>query len=263
MRKVTVMTRPPASSSIKEPCDAGTVPSREPAAATASTIASKDTAAPPTSEAEADAVLCEDARYTGTLKFYRPKAGYGIIVVDPEYCRNPSQQEGGGGGPLDSELRVLRSSIHAGGEQPHYMENLAVEFNVRRIPDSGGKVQVHNVTLPGEVPLMQAVLENRQAVDSQAYRGEVKLWNARQGWGFIKVDPSMRLPPHAEARLAQQARAAAQRAAAWGRRTSDEELVYCRLSDVKPGTILERGSLVMFHIYVDDKGVGATEVQAI
>ncbi|CAE8646269.1 unnamed protein product, partial [Polarella glacialis] len=121
----------------------------------------------------------------------------------------------------------------------------------------------YDVTLPGGLPLTQEALENRQLVGGQTYLGEVTLWNMSQGWGFIRADSSMPLPPHVQARLTQQTKVALQRAAARGKHGSEEELLYVRKTDVREGVQLDKGFAVMFKLYVDDKGVGACDVQAI
>jgi len=196
----------------------------------------------------------QDLRYTGSLKFYNPKAGYGYITVDPGY---PAVE----GSTIPSELRVERSEINAGGKQPQWMQNLAVEFGIWTT--SRGVPKAYNVTLPGGIPLTQSALENRQAVGGQTYRGEVQMWNWKQGWGFIKADPSVTLPPNVQAKLTQQTQAAAQKALAKGKQGSEEELLYVRRSDCAPGVRLQKGTQVMFQIYIDDKGVGTCEVQTI
>jgi len=195
----------------------------------------------------------QEIRYTGTLKFYNPRSGYGYITVDPGYMVE--------GSSVPSELRVERSEVNAGGKQPQWMQNLAVEFGIWTT--SRGVPKAYNVTLPGGIPITQAALENRQAVGGQTYRGEVRMWHGQQGWGFIKADASVPLPPHVQAKLAQQTEAAQQKAQSRGKQGSDEELLYVRRTDVAPGVKLQRGSQVMFQLYVDDRGVGATDVHTI
>lgn len=195
----------------------------------------------------------QELRYTGNLKFYNPKAGYGYITVDPGYTVE--------GATIPTELRVERSEVNAAGKQPQRMQNLAVEFGIWTT--SRGVPKAYNVTLPGGTPLTQSALENRQAVGGQTYRGEVQMWNWRQGWGFIKADASVGLPPNVQAKLTQQTQAALQKAASKGRQGSDEELLYVRRTDIAPTVKLQKGMQVMFQLYVDDKGVGACEVQTI
>merc|ERR1719215_1110261 len=110
--------------------------------------------------------------------------------------------------------------------------------------------------------MTQSALENRQPVSGQMYRGEVQMWFWKSGWGFIRAEPSFPLPAEVRDKMTQQAQEAKRRAEERGKTGSDEELLYVRREDVLPGVQLEKGMQVMFQIYVDDKGVGATQVQA-
>lgn len=193
----------------------------------------------------------QDMRYTGIMKFYNPRSGYGYITVDPGHV----------GGEVPAELRMERSEVNAGGGQPGSMQNVTVEFGIWKT--SKDILKAYNVTLPGGIPLTVANLENRQAASTQMYRGEVSMWNFRAGWGFIKADPSVPLPPHVQEKMTQQAQEAKKRAVERGKEGSDEELLYVRRDDILPGVQMNKGMQVMFQIYVDDKGVGATQVQAI
>lgn len=195
----------------------------------------------------------QEKRFSGSLKFYNPRIGFGYVSVDPS---NTIEGE-----TLPTELRVERSEVNAGGEQPTWMENLAVEFGIWKT--SRDVPKAYNVTLPGGLPLTQAALENRQAVGGQSYCGTVQMWNWRKGWGFIKSDPSVPLPPNAQAKLTQQTQEAVAKAVARGQQGSEDELLYVRRSDVAAGVKLEKGMQVMFYIYMDDKGVGACDVQAV
>jgi len=194
----------------------------------------------------------QDLRYTGTLKFYNPRSGYGYISVDPGF--QPPEGE-----LIPTELRVECSEVNAGGQQPVFMENLQVEFGIWKT--SRDVPKAYNVTLPGGVPLTQPNLENRQTQNGQMYRGEVQMWNWK--WGFIKADASPPLPENVQAKLTQQTLDAKKRAEERGKTGSEEELIYIRRDDVESGVKLQKGSQVMFQIYLDDKGVGAFQVQAI
>jgi len=204
----------------------------------------------------------QDLRYTGMLKFYNQRSGYGYINVDPGFSAPADNPEEA----VPTELRVERSEINADGQQPQFMQNVKVEFGIWKTtrdvpkarPDSW---QAYNVTLPGGIALTQPNLENRQAPDAQMYRGEVQMWNWK--WGFIKADPNPPLPENVQLKLTQQTEEAKKRAEEKGREGSDEELIYIRKDDVQPGVKLQKGTQVMFQIYLDDKGVGACQVQAI
>mmetsp|Transcript_90589 Transcript_90589/g.157237 ORF Transcript_90589/g.157237 Transcript_90589/m.157237 type:complete len:362 (+) Transcript_90589:112-1197(+) len=186
-------------------------------------------------------------RYTGTLKFFSPKHGFGYVVMDQGYDVDAS---------VPQELRVETSEVNAGGNRPVSMQSLSVEFGIWKT--LRGSYKVYNMTLPGGHPLTQDALENRISMGSQTYHGEVAIWNWRQGWGFIRADASTVLPPRVSAKLAQQQQAAQAR----GRKITAEKMFYFRRSDVQQGAQVKQGVQVTFQLYIDDKGAGATEVFA-
>jgi len=195
----------------------------------------------------------QDMRYSGTLKFYNARYGYGYITVDPKFVEADSNVPG--------DLRVERSEVNAGGQNPAAMQDIKVEFGIWKT--SRDVPKAYNVTLAGGEPLTLQNLENRQAVGAQMYRGEVSMWSWQSGWGFIKPEPSVSLPADVQEKLKQQTEDAKKRAEQRGKTGSDEELLYVRRDDVLPGVRLQKGMQVMFQLYVDDKGVGASQVQAI
>lgn len=184
-------------------------------------------------------------RYTGTLKFFSPRHGFGYVVMDQGYDVDAS---------VPSELRVETSEVNAGGKRPVPMENLSVEFGIWKTLRGGYKV--YNMTLPGGHPLTQDALENRISMGNQTYRGEVAIWNWRHGWGFIRCDNSTVLPPRVSAKLAQQQQAAQAR----GRKITAEKMFYFRRGDTQPSLDIHQGLQVIFQLYIDDKGAGAAEV---
>lgn len=195
----------------------------------------------------------QDLRYTGTLKFYNPRIGFGYIAIDAGF-----QLEEGVG----TELRVERSEVNAGGRQPSWMSNIQVEFGIWKTQK--GAYKAYNMTLPGGMPLTMAALENRMVMGPEEYKGTVEIWNWRQGWGFIKVAPGVPLPSNVQAKLSQQTQAAQEKAQTRGKtNTAQDELIYFRRMDVKPGARLRKDQNVTFHIYTDDKGVGAMEITAL
>jgi len=186
-------------------------------------------------------------RYTGTLKFFTPRHGFGYVVMDQGYDVDPS---------VPSELRVETSEVNAGGKHPRFMENLAVEFGIWRTPR--GHYKVYNMTLPGGHPLTQDALENRISMGPQSYVGEVVIWNWRGGWGFIRLlDQGAVLPPRVVAKLAQQQQAARQR----GKAIHNDKAMYFRRVDCAPNVMVQRGMTVQFQLYIDDKGAGACDVR--
>eukprot|EP00927_Polykrikos_kofoidii_P002042 TRINITY_DN10782_c0_g2_i2.p1 TRINITY_DN10782_c0_g2~~TRINITY_DN10782_c0_g2_i2.p1 ORF type:complete len:204 (-),score=43.68 TRINITY_DN10782_c0_g2_i2:214-825(-) len=82
-------------------------------------------------------------RYTGKLKFYNPKRGFGYIAIDDGYAYD---REG-----VPKEIRCERSEMNAGGSQPGYQKDVQVEFGIwvtQREQFKG-----YNVTLLGGAPL--------------------------------------------------------------------------------------------------------------
>lgn len=184
-------------------------------------------------------------RYTGTLKFFAPKLGFGFVVMDQGYDVDPS---------VPMEMRVETAEVNAGGRHPVHMENIPVEFGIWRT--QRGLYKVYNMTLPGGHPLTQDALENRISMGTTLFRGSVGIWNWRQGWGFIRADPAVEMPPRVLAKLAQQVAAARAR----GRVITEEKMLYFRKPDCWPGVYIRQGSQVEFQLYIDDKGAGACEV---
>mmetsp|Transcript_101253 Transcript_101253/g.241480 ORF Transcript_101253/g.241480 Transcript_101253/m.241480 type:complete len:232 (-) Transcript_101253:75-770(-) len=184
-------------------------------------------------------------RYTGTLKFYSPRHGFGYVLMDQGYDVDPS---------VPSELRVDHEEVNAAGQQPVHMRNVAVEFGIYR--NERGQYKVYNMTLQGGHPLTQDALENRISMGVGMHRGQVAFWNWRQGYGFIRPDPSTILPSKVVAKLAEQAEAARKR----GKRIAEDSLLYFRRSDLSPGLNPMQGVQVGFQVYIDDKGAGACEV---
>lgn len=187
-------------------------------------------------------------RYTGMLKFYSPRHGFGMVTIDQGYDVNPN---------VPNELRVETAEVNAGGTQPVRMDDIAVEFGIWK--SQRGMYKVYNMTLPGGHPLTQDALENRISMGPQMFRGEVGIWNWRQGWGFLRADASVMLPPRVLTKLEHQQQAARQR----GKTITDDKMLYFRRADCAPGIVLQQGSVVSFQVYIDDKGAGACEVRTV
>merc|ERR1712194_644638 len=128
-------------------------------------------------------------RYTGNLKFFNPRIGFGYVTMDEGY-----DVETG----VPNEMRVETTEVNAGGKRPLPMQNLAIEFGIWKTLRGGYKV--YNMTLPGGHPLTQDALENRISMGPQAFMGEVTTWSWK-GWGFVKCDPNMSLPTRVLSKL--------------------------------------------------------------
>merc|ERR1711904_374111 len=85
----------------------------------------------------------QELRYTGSLKFYRAKEGYGYITMDDGYAVDAS---------VPKEIRCEMAEMNAGGAKPGNMKEVsAVEFGIWK--NTKGVHKAYNVTLPGGMPL--------------------------------------------------------------------------------------------------------------
>lgn len=193
-------------------------------------------------------------RYPGTCKFYDHKKGFGYVSLDAGLIA----EEG-----VPTELRVERTEVNCAGKQPMTMQNVQVEFGIWKTKNGGYKA--YNMTFPGGAPITQNALEHRSEAGSTAYSGEVRIWNWQQGWGFIKLElqDGGILAEAIQKKLTEQTEAAQQRATKRGKPGTQDDLIYFRKSDVKPGAKLRPGIKVIFQLYTDDKGVGACGIEAI
>jgi cold shock CspA family protein len=192
----------------------------------------------------------QDCRYAGLLKFYNPRTGIGYVTLD-----TPVEE-------VPAELRVERSEVNSGNTSPGWMSDVKVEFGVWKT--ARGFHKAYNMTLPGGAPITMAVVENRVATATgQTFTGEVTMWNWQKGWGFIKPAEASPLPEDVQAKLAEQAKAAVEKATTKGKESSSEPLLYFSKTDVAQGQRLTKGVQVMFQLYMDDKGAGASGITVV
>jgi len=91
----------------------------------------------------------QSLRYTGKLKFFLPKQGFGYIKIDPGY-----QYEVEG---VPEEIRVEAAEMNCGGGNPAYAADVQVEFGIW--VTTRGAFKAYNVTLPGgkTLPAMESL----------------------------------------------------------------------------------------------------------
>jgi len=190
----------------------------------------------------------QTSRYSGTLKFYDNKNGYGYITLSGKVPVSD----------LSGDLRVEMSEVNFGGlksDLPMIPNDTPVEFGIWKTKKE--QYKAYNMCMQGGEPFTRDALEHRQVKGNTLYQGEISFWNWRQGWGFINPASANFQAPVKQA-LAKQAAAAAEKAKKNGKDApANANDIYLRRSDVPPGTRLNQGSKVKFNIYVDDRGVGA------
>jgi len=86
----------------------------------------------------------QQLRYTGVLKFFSPKNGFGYIKIDDGYDYGAHQ--------VPKEIRAETAELNCGGAHPkHINEETQVEFGIW--VTKKGVFKAYNVTSPGGVPL--------------------------------------------------------------------------------------------------------------
>jgi len=192
----------------------------------------------------------QSKRYTGTLKFYVPKQGYGYVKIDDGFSLDES---------VPKELRVEAQEVNCAGKRPTgVLENTAVEFGI--VKDRKGHCVVYNMTLPGGVLMTKANVEHREAQGEQSFRGIISHYQQWQGWGFIAPETASFLPPNIQQALVKQQEAAKAKS------KKDEEpaqVFYFTKADVSRELNPKKDLQVVFKVYLDDKGAGAFDVMAV
>jgi len=211
-----------------------------------------------------DFVGSQDLRHTGILKFYNAAKGFGYVTRAPGSVVDQS---------VPAELRVERAEVNAGGEKSGQMEDVPVEFGIWKT--KGGVHKVYNMTFPGGLPMTRAAMENRDHPSGNRFSGQVTICKRGQGWGFIELDKGQILDSAVREKLATQSvslmqsrsrlhhcEAAQQRATSPGETPSaQDELIYFRKLDCRAGATIAKNSKVTFGLYVDSRGVCASDIE--
>jgi len=82
-------------------------------------------------------------RYTGRLKFFNPRRGFGYIEIDEGF-----QYDIDG---VPKEVRVETAEVNAGGKHPPEMKDMEVEFGIWQTQK--GAFKAYNMTGLGGIPL--------------------------------------------------------------------------------------------------------------
>jgi len=187
----------------------------------------------------------QNLRYTGTLKFYRAKSGYGYVKMDAGFKTSE---------PVPEEIRVEESEVNCGGKKPFGLKEIKVEFGIWKTQK--GALKAYNMTLPKGIPITKEALENRKITSPTLFKGTIvrNMW--KQGYGYIDCAAGQKIPANVTQKMA----AMKKETEAKGKNTTDGNVLYFRSSDVEEGKWLKKGQEVQFKIYMDDKGVGACEI---
>lgn len=185
-------------------------------------------------------------RYSGTLEYYDPKAGTGYVTIDDGFAFS---------GPVPKRLLVEEPEVNAGGKRPQKMGRLRVEFGIWQ--SKTAQYKAYNMTLPDNLIMTRENLERRNLVGPQMFSGTICQWWWKQGWGFISPRATAEYPPLVTRKL-NDMQAAAQRKS--NGREVPQVLYFCQ-KDMQKGFTPKKGNACMFQIYIDDKGVGATNIQ--
>jgi len=179
-------------------------------------------------------------RYSGTIKFYDTKKGFGYVALDTPVAGI-------------EEAKVSREEV-LGGEAIPLAQGMAIEFGLYK--NKQEKVCTCDVTLPGGETISRDVAEGRQYLGNKRYTGTVQWFSVKNGIGFIIPDHFTSLPKVAQ----QKSTEAAQRAADKTQQEVFEGLMFHRRDKTDPAARFGEGSKVSFNVFVDNRNGGATNV---
>jgi len=185
-------------------------------------------------------------RYTGQLQFFAPRRGFGWLTMDDGYALTE---------PVPKEMRVDLPEVNAGGRQPPYMKDIAVEFGI--VKGRNGGYKAYNMTLPGGIPMTREGIEHRVVLGTRTFQGTVEMFMWQRGWGFIKGIQGTAFPPNVVAKMKQMQADSQKR----GKTTNlGDQMLYFRKEDINAGVEVDKGKQVTFKVYTDDRGAGACEI---
>lgn len=187
----------------------------------------------------------QNLRYTGELKFYRVKTGYGYVKMDAGFKTAE---------PVPEEIRVEEAEMNCGGKKPFGLKEVKVEFGIWKTPK--GAFKAYNMTLPKGIPITKDALENRKITSPTLFKGTIvrNMW--KQGYGYIECAAGQKIP----ANVTQKMTAMKKETEEKGKKTTEGNVLYFRTGDIEEGKWLKKSQEVQFKIYTDDKGVGACEI---
>lgn len=213
----------------------------------------------------------QQARYSGTLKFFIPEKKYGYVSLDDWQTI----------GLPHPDVRLEPKDLWTADKPKEWISNVRVELGIWMAPK--GQYKAYNVTLPGRRPVTPDEVAGRTSPAQGADKlltGRIKIFRQMQEWGFIRVDPDCELPEALRDAITQNSKDARQKALKEGKQPNarmeaelEEDLLYFNFKDfVKvpwgsfgcPYTMpIQKGSRVRFIAYVDPKGAGAREIRLI
>merc|ERR1719321_373612 len=162
----------------------------------------------------------QNLRYTGELKFYRSKKGFGYVEMD-EGFKTPEA--------LPEELRVEEAEVNCGGKKPFGLKDVKVEFGVWKTKK--GAFKVYNMTLPKGIPITKDALENRKITSPTLFKGTIvkNMW--KQGYGYVEPAAGQKIPANVTTKMAAMKKETEEK----GKKVTDGNALYFRSADVEDG----------------------------
>merc|ERR1719327_737452 len=160
----------------------------------------------------------QNLRYTGELKFYRAKPGYGYVKMDSGFKTDE---------PVPEEIRVEEAEVNCGGKKPFGLKEVAVEFGIWKTKKD--KFKIYNMTLPKGIPITKEALENRKIQSPTLFKGTIvrNMW--KQGFGYIDIAAGQKIP----ANVTQKMEAMKKDTEDKGKKTTGGSVLYFRSMDVE------------------------------